>query len=505
MTSFIKLNKEMRMTSFIKLYKMRSLFRLPPIVLVLSVLVLSVGLAACGVPPGGTAGNTITGTDNGPAPFGAGFTELTPSPDSRIIHVSSSQGNDANSGEDEANPVQSIARGITLLRDGFPDWLLLRKGDTWYESLGQWRKSGRSASEPMVVYSYGASTARPLLKTGSGNGMTTVGSGGSPPSMDYLVFKGIHFYAHTRDPDSPEFIDSTTNKGIEWLMGADSLLIEDCKFDYYSIGIVLQKVTSAPVTNVILNRNVVVDSYAISGTSHSQGMYIEQVNGVVIHGNILDHNGWNDTITGAQKTIFNHGMYIQSTSLNVDIFDNIIMRSSSHGSQLRSGGQLNGNLLIENSIGFTFGGGQPVLSPNECKNNVLLNGSDIDPSPTGVRGWGIALNSDFTPSNAGVVADNILANTLSASLTPVTIAFGVANVTYSNNIIHDWGPGNDTGSPGDYVDPERSIESYSLSVGGLGARSDFIAQLRAQSADNWNDDYSIANIKQYFTDGFALK
>ena len=192
------------MTSFIKLNKMKSLFRLLPIVLI-----LTVGSAACGPPPGGTTGNTLgifSSTANGPAPFGAGFTELKPSVDSRIIHVSSSQGNDANSGEDEANPVQSIARGKTLLRDGFPDWLVLRKGDTWYEGLGQWRKSGRSASEPMVVYSYGASNTRPLLKTGTNNGLTTDGSGGSPLSMNYLVFKGIHFYAHTRDPDSPDLL-----------------------------------------------------------------------------------------------------------------------------------------------------------------------------------------------------------------------------------------------------------------------------------------------------------
>ena len=107
MASFIKLNKEMRMTSSIKLNKMKSLFRLPPIVLVLSVLVLSVGLAACGASPGGTTGNPqgiFSSTANEPAPFGAGFTELKPSVDSRIIHVSSSQGNDANSIQPELSP-----------------------------------------------------------------------------------------------------------------------------------------------------------------------------------------------------------------------------------------------------------------------------------------------------------------------------------------------------------------------------------------------------------------
>src|SRR6266478_3333053 len=52
-----------------------------------------------------------------------GWTLVTPSPDSRIIYVSSSTGNDANSGLSRFAPLKTIAKGESLLRDGMPDWL----------------------------------------------------------------------------------------------------------------------------------------------------------------------------------------------------------------------------------------------------------------------------------------------------------------------------------------------------------------------------------------------
>src|SRR5690606_36580387 len=58
-----------------------------------------------------------------------GWTILTPCADSRVVYVSSSQGNDAFDGLSEATPKRTIAAGYALLRDGYPDWLLLKSGD----------------------------------------------------------------------------------------------------------------------------------------------------------------------------------------------------------------------------------------------------------------------------------------------------------------------------------------------------------------------------------------
>ena len=59
----------------------------------------------------------------------SGWTNLAPSSDSRIIYVSSVLGADTNSGLSEASPKRTLAAAVSLLRDGYPDWLLLRRGD----------------------------------------------------------------------------------------------------------------------------------------------------------------------------------------------------------------------------------------------------------------------------------------------------------------------------------------------------------------------------------------
>ncbi len=75
----------------------------------------------------------------------AGWSAFAPSTDTRIVFVSSSQGDDALTGLSADAPKRTLAAGKAQLRHGFPDWLLLRRGDTWHESLGQWKLSGRSA------------------------------------------------------------------------------------------------------------------------------------------------------------------------------------------------------------------------------------------------------------------------------------------------------------------------------------------------------------------------
>src|SRR4051812_3980961 len=78
-----------------------------------------------------------------------GWTVVTPSADTRIIYVSSSQGNDANDGLSAATPVKTLVRGTAIMRTrtGFPDWLLLKRGDVFKEGIGlsNWKSAGRSS------------------------------------------------------------------------------------------------------------------------------------------------------------------------------------------------------------------------------------------------------------------------------------------------------------------------------------------------------------------------
>ena len=74
-----------------------------------------------------------------------------------VFYVSSSGGSDLNDGLSPTTPVQTIAKAASLLRNGYPDWLLLKKGDTWTnDTFGYLSASGRSAAEPMLPGAHGA-------------------------------------------------------------------------------------------------------------------------------------------------------------------------------------------------------------------------------------------------------------------------------------------------------------------------------------------------------------
>jgi hypothetical protein len=54
-----------------------------------------------------------------------GWVVFSQSADTKVIYVSASSGSDINSGTSTASPVKTLARGVSLLRSGYPDWLLL--------------------------------------------------------------------------------------------------------------------------------------------------------------------------------------------------------------------------------------------------------------------------------------------------------------------------------------------------------------------------------------------
>nr|WP_277987210.1 immunoglobulin-like domain-containing protein [Microbulbifer salipaludis] len=424
-----------------------------------------------------------------------GYTTVVPAQDSKLIYVSNSTGDNHNDGLTPESPVKTIVKGKSLLRDGYPDWLLLKIGDQWPEGLGKWVKSGRSPKEPMVVTAYGKGVDRPLLMTGSNDGLRASGGGGSPKIIENLVVSGLHFYAHTRDPDSESFTSVSVSRGINWFRGTSYLLIEDNYIEHYKEGIQIDDLDNLNISGVTIRRNVIVDSYSTS--SHAQGIYVARSEGVLIEENTFDHNGWHESFPGANATKFNHSIYIQNGNLDIDIRNNIISRSSSHGMQLRPGGVIDGNFLIRNPISILLGLSDSGVSDGKITNNIILNGNDIGPGPL-QRGWGI----DFKPENNALVENNIVAHVLSAAGN----RFGIkesAVATYGKNIVYRWEEGTDAGKS--YSDPERTIEEFDQILGGDGTFESFIANIRSQSRLNWNQDYSIENIKQFFREGFAEK
>src|SRR4051812_40417524 len=109
------------------------------------------------------------------------------------IHVSSNAGVDGQDGRSPEQAVKTIRRGQALLRNGRPDRLLLKRGDTFEETFGNWNKSGASPDEPLVIGAYGEGP-RPKVVARE----TVFNLYGKQPLLHDLVISGIHFAAAGR-------------------------------------------------------------------------------------------------------------------------------------------------------------------------------------------------------------------------------------------------------------------------------------------------------------------
>lgn len=428
----------------------------------------------------------------------AGFTDLEPAKDTRKIYVSSSDGDDGNDGRSPAKAVRTIRAGIARLRNGYPDWLLLKKGDQWHEGLASWRLSGRSESEPMVIWSYGDGATRPLLETGPGDGLSAHGGGNAPPSVNHVAFVGLRFYADTRDPKGPDWKDAEGGTGVLWLLGTDDVLIEDCVFQSYTNGVVFQALGS-PIRNVRLRYVQVLDSYNTKG--HSEGLYTAGVDDVVVEHSLFDHNGWSDdpkVLPAAEPTVFNHNAYFHEERGKITLRDNIFMRAASHGVQLRPGGVVKDNLFVRDAIALLIGGGDHPLEGvhADVQDNVILEGTDITPQLP--RGWGIDVSKNVSRAR---IEGNIVAHVKShAGSGPAMVQS--PNATYGRNIVYRWngGPFN---TPGPFVAANRSVEKYDALLGGPGTFEDFAARLRTQSRERWQPKLTAEAVNDYIRKGFT--
>ena len=369
-----------------------------------------------------------------PEPIGSGFdqgwTTFEDAIRERTFYVSSSDGRDSWPGVDPKRPKRTIAAAKELLRDGHADTLLLKRGDRFEGGLGQWKKSGRHRAHPMLISSYGESAQRPVLSVGEGGGLMTHGGGGSPPRIDHIAIVGLHFLA-----DRPKGKNDAA--GVSWHQPGRDFLIEDCVFERFSTGLVIQAIDGRH-ENFRLRRSVIIDSFNTAG-GNPQGIYVVHVDGVLIEECVFDQNGWMPGIDGAGADIFSHNLYIDTNNSGVVVRDNIIASGASHGIQMRSGGVCEGNLLVRNSIALMMAGRSgPKKESAIARKNVILDGKNIDEENP--RGWGI----DFNDIVSGEISGNLIANNSDGGF-PLPIMLNgdgygkhVHKVHVTGNVISDW-------------------------------------------------------------------
>ncbi len=426
-----------------------------------------------------------------------GWTVVGPSSDTRTIYVSSSAGNDANSGLSESAPVRTLAKGYSLLRHGSPDWLLLKRGDSWSEGLFM-TKGGRSASEPLLISAYGTGE-RPTLLSGGNNAISSYVTSGSPASLDNIALIGLHMYANTRDPAHGATDAATTPYGIFINRPMANFLIEDSEFEFYRDNLAIMGSQADGIRNLQVRRNVIHHSYSTS--THSQGLYVSNARGTLLEDNVFYHNGFNPAVPGATATIYNHHVYLQT-----EAFDNVVrgnITADGDAIQVRAGGIVENNLFVRDSIGLLVAG-----NTSRVTGNVILEGKDITSSLP--RGWGI----DVASQSGAIISNNTIAHSNTTGW--AMRLMNTTNAQVSNNTIYDWPRGivednaagtvltdNRVGDGYAYVDPNRSLASYHGTLGRTATFEAFMTEALKQSRTYWRPQYTAGAVIQYINQGFS--
>lgn len=201
----------------------------------------------------------------------------------RSVYVSSSIGDDSNSGLSESSPVRTIAKGYTLMRNDRGDHLLLKRGDTWNERLvnpdGGWTKGGASRLRPMVITGYGEGPRPKLTKPHPGGTFRLQGEGSGNVWLIGLDFS----------PDLSQ-MNGFPHAGASVYKTTIGFVIEDCIFvGGNSLGN-FDGIVEGGLQDVVIRYCQVFDTRSYNG-GHSGGMYIVKTEGMLVEHNLFRNIG----------------------------------------------------------------------------------------------------------------------------------------------------------------------------------------------------------------------
>jgi hypothetical protein len=392
-------------------------------------------------------------------------TDLNPSADSRIIYVAA-DGSDSNDGLSMGSPVLTLEHAYSLVRAGYPDWVLLKRGDTFELPDGtdgnfRWmNKDGRSAAEPIVYGAYGnAADPRPIINT---MGRCFLRNS----YADYTTFIDLDIYANNRDPLHDDFEAFTHSVDVgAWIKRAHDVRFENCRFSWFTTGIVMQDTGNddpATIYNVAVHNCYFYQSYS-EGSGDAHGVFGASVGKTDITNCVFEHIGWINDGPSADRPSRNHAVYFEGSS-DITVDGCAFYMTSYEDVKFRNedGADPCQNLVITNNafiyaqyaMGFDTnngdGLGQPIVYDGvRVENNVFTrttgesNGAG---GPTMRIGWmrnGLFENNLFTdpaPTNQAPQAIECKINT---PLDNVRVIHNTSTLGYPNPFYEFAGGGGD--------------------------------------------------------------
>jgi hypothetical protein len=380
-----------------------------------------------------------------------GWSVPTPESDSRIIYVSST-GDDTKAevyvykenivGRDPSSPMitvkafKTIAEAKKKLRPGFADWLLFKNGEEWNNELfGSIELRGASRKSPMVITTYGNTNVRPKIYTGNVTAINVIGS-----NCSNVMIEGLHFEAKHRTNNG----EAVAIRIIETPF--QNVLIENCYFGKFLSNITIHDPIlnrNPSRSNLKVRRSVLVDAYT-TGVQNAGGFFIDNVDSILFEDNVIDHNGWSETIAGATATGFRHNTYFQVGNRNLIFRNNIVSRAAATGGSFRCGGIIHNNLFLSNPQNIQFGTFESTINwPIEFRTGEVSYNVILDSRPEGFdQGRGI----DIHRIKNAKIHHNIIAH-----FTPISqynnaiIVDEIEGCNLSQNIIYNWGNNQSSG------------------------------------------------------------
>lgn len=380
----------------------------------------------------------------------AGWTAFDPGPDTRILYVSSSGGDDATAapylpddpaiGADPFQPAteprafRTLAAALGVAQLGVADWVLLRRGDAWAENLSH-LPSGRGPDEPAVIGAYGPDPGRPLILAGLGPGVQALASD--------LAIVGLEVYAQRRDPDSPDFVPPVAPLPVvtdATFSSCANLLVEDCCFRFL-------QVDALGCTDAEFRRCLFLDNYAKDSSGYASGFFAKGADGLTLEECTFDHSGWSEdprTWPLGEATVYQHHTYTTNCK-NVELLGNLFLRSASIGNKIRSeatGATANvdvrDNLYYEGEVSISTAGNSDA--PYRFKDMTLANNVMIDVGRARPTGRRLAVHLDLDDLDGGAITNNLMIHNPNPEVwgcKALTLNASARNVVIKNNIAWD--------------------------------------------------------------------
>ncbi len=277
------------------------------------------------------------------------------------------------------------------------------------------------------------------------------------------------------------------------------------------------------------------------GTNRISGTFVTRVKGLLMEGNVYDHNGWASDYDydlsgddGQPPSLYSHNIYLQHDNQDVTLRDNIVMRGASFGAQVRSGGFIEDNVFIDNNAAVNYLGGRPDRSTEFdgdrtghftlFADNLVTSGAYKQAG----RAEGALTRGIDSFSREESLVDNIvthLANPDDADEQANSIQNGggalrdAEDAYYDDTIVYNWVAGNELSgevrfrSPDantDGLDPavldQTTIQRFTADLLGVQtATIDDLAQyLRAEMASGALNPVDADQIIDYFQQSFGI-